>query len=177
MPDPILCDTPTKLQEAVAALSSTTSFAFDTEGRKLGTTYGKLSLISCRLLSGAFAGSTYLVDVLPLSKGDLQPLFSILSDPSVTKIVWDGRMDYSELLHGFGITLRGVLDLQLADVRSRSLRGEGQAQQFYRLSSGRYINRREWAKSPQQYSRIHRIQGLKGAAREFKIGNDRKCSA
>jgi len=36
-----------------------------------------------------------------------------LEDPNLLKYIWDGRSDYSELRHGHGITLKGLVDLQL----------------------------------------------------------------
>ena len=36
------------------------------------------------------------------------------------KVVWDGRMDYLEILSTYGVAIDGVLDLQVAEVVSRS---------------------------------------------------------
>ena len=50
-------------------------------------------------------------------------------------------MDFSELYHGWGVSLRGVLDLQLEDVDFRHQRGEDEEDQFSRLSP--YLHCRE----------------------------------
>ena len=43
-------------------------------------------------------------------------------------------MGFSELYHGWSVSLRGVLDLQLTDVDSRHRRGEDEEDQFSILS-------------------------------------------
>lgn len=55
----------------------------------------------------------YLVDVvtLPDATDNLKPF---LSDPQLAKYVWDGRKLFTEWQKGHGVTLRGLVDLQLA---------------------------------------------------------------
>lgn len=60
----------------------------------------------------------YLLDVLTFSRG-LDGLKEVLEDERVDKVVWDGRALGSELWHGNGISVRGVVDLQLLQVRQR----------------------------------------------------------
>jgi 3'-5' exonuclease len=64
----------------------------------------------------------YLVDVITLPQA-LKSLKSVLEDSGIQKVVWDGRMDFSELWHGHGIKLAGVLDLQLLGVYQGQSRG------------------------------------------------------
>jgi hypothetical protein len=56
-----------------------------------------------------------LVDVITYPQA-LVPLKTILEDSRLEKVVWDGRMDYSELWHGHGIKLTKPVDLQLVRV-------------------------------------------------------------
>ena len=67
-----------------------------------------------------------------------------LESTTITKYVWDGRCDYSELKHGHGITLKGVVDLQLADVHSEIERQE-----------------KNW--------NVHRLSSLKAAAEKWHV--------
>jgi exonuclease 3'-5' domain-containing protein 1 len=46
-------------------------------------------------------------------------LQQILEDPSVTKLMFDCRVDSDALFHQHGVSLKGVFDVQLADVASR----------------------------------------------------------
>lgn len=79
----------------------------DCEGRDLGSSSGKLSLIQLGV-----GDSIYLVDVIIFSEA-VALLKEYLEDPNLIKYVWDGRSDYSELRHGHGVTLKGLIDLQL----------------------------------------------------------------
>jgi len=121
----------------------------DCEGYSLGDVGGKLGLIQL-----GFGDKVYLVDVLtlPFSTSALKGL---LESPSFTKVMWDGRQDYIELLQGHGIELKGVLDLQLVEVQQRRLPGRigyvglrGMSRAFSELSlsqqrdSGIDLNRR-----------------------------------
>jgi len=58
----------------------------------------------------------YLVDILSLKHDPwtLDPLRVILEDAEIVKLIHDARMDSAALKHQFGISLRGVLDTQLA---------------------------------------------------------------
>jgi len=117
-----LCDTSSKLLDAVKVLRKGGPLVVDCEGDKLGKVGGKLSLILVgRQASDPF--HVYIVDVRALDDGHpngvLHSLFFILQSERTVKIVYDGRMDYSQLYHEYGVTLRNVVDLTLADVASR----------------------------------------------------------
>ena len=157
-PSYTLCDTPDQATAALAKLTYCTGFAFDSEGHNLGQGGGTLSLLSFKLPDGAI----FLVDAIVLTEQQLQPFLDILHDQNIRKWVWDGRMDYSELWHGHNVELRGVLDLQLADVTSRKERGEGPVQQLNRLSRGGYLNRGS-------YANVHRLNALSFAVQEHGV--------
>ncbi|TRM66984.1 ribonuclease H-like domain-containing protein [Schizophyllum amplum] len=136
-------------------------FAFVTEGVELGSIGGALSAMSFRTLNKR----SYLVDVLAFTPRQMQPLFDIIADESVTKLMWDGRMDASELLHGHAVELRGALDLQLADVDARRRR-ESFFKQKCRLRR-RGLRMRKITKEGFKY--VHRLNGLAGAAEEYGV--------
>lgn len=159
----MLVNTLPGLAALVAILRSRGTFAFDTEGRELGTTEGALSVVSFR----TFNAETFLVDVLAFTDEQLQPLFAVLADETVTKLVWDGRMDASELLHGHGVQLRGALDLQVADIAARRRR-ESFFDQKRRLSRG-YRSVPASSITTAEFTDVHRLNGLRGAAEEFGL--------
>lgn len=66
-----------------------------------------------RLIQIGIGDVIYLVDVvaLPETPDKLKPF---LSDPQLVKYVWDARRHFSEWKNGNGVTLRGLVDLQLA---------------------------------------------------------------
>ncbi|KAL4247458.1 Ribonuclease H superfamily protein [Abortiporus biennis] len=119
----ILCDQGAVLLGALAEMRDAPFIILDCEGQKLGSQTGILSIIGCRA-----RGKSYLIDILAFTgkikhQPLLQQLFRLLSSPKPLKIMFDGRKDFSEFYHGHGVHLRGVLDLQVADLSSRSLRG------------------------------------------------------
>ena len=164
--DYILCADDSSLADAIAAIQPASSLALDCEGKDLGVEGGTLSLISLRVLEPETSG-IYLIDTISLTKDQLSPIFDIIESSSVTKIVFDGRMDFSELYHGWSVSLRGVLDLQLADVDSRHQRGEDEEDQFSRLSP--YLHRREISGQPGSYSAVHKLCGLDQCIKDHGI--------
>ncbi|KAE9382344.1 hypothetical protein BT96DRAFT_774712, partial [Gymnopus androsaceus JB14] len=90
----------------------------------------------------------------------LQPLFDLLTNQDILKILYDGRMDFSALYHGFGVKLVNVIDLQLADVKSRYVRGETrerQSQRQRRCFSFKQVN---VPRNAYKYDDVHVLQGL-----------------
>ena len=167
--DYILSTDGPSLAEAISAVQSASVLALDCEGKDLGVESGALSLISLQALEPE-TSRAYLIDAINLTKDQLIPIFDIIQSSSVTKIVFDGRMDSSELYHGWNVSLRGVLDLQLADVESRRLRGEDEDDQLSRLSP--YLHRREIFGQPNSYSTVHKLCGLEQCIEEHKIITD-----
>lgn len=164
--DYILCDDNSSLAGAIAAIQLASVLVLDCEGKTLGVEGGTLSLIILRALEPNIS-KTYLIDAISLTKGQLNPIFNILRSSSVTRIMFDGRKDFSELFHGCNVYLRGVLDLQLADVDSRRQRGENQWKQISRLLAflpGREVYRKQYF-----YSAVQKLSGLEGCIGEHKI--------
>jgi len=116
---------------------------------------GALSLIC---VGSAFARYIFLFDVVCLTRFDLQPLLSLLAG-KVIKVVWDGRMDFIEILTTYGVGIaKNVCDLQVAEVLSRSkFRGEGENDRLGRLA--KYFGTDVW-KSRDRYAGMHKIIGL-----------------
>jgi exonuclease 3'-5' domain-containing protein 1 len=124
----------------------------------------------------AFAQFIFLFDVLTLTRYDLQPLLNFLGS-KVMKVVWDGRMDFIELLSTYNVSIgRNVCDLQVAEVLSRSIfRGERDDERLSRLVT--YFGPQVW-KSPSQFAGIHRVVGLQQCLEENGyrglVGKDRE---
>ena len=62
--------------------------------------------------------TTFVVDAIALNE-QIPLLAPFLSDRNIQKIVWDGRLGYSELWHRYEIRLQNVLDLQLMYLHDR----------------------------------------------------------
>ena len=85
----------------------------DFYGKKLGCTGGDLSILQIGLPK-----KTVVVDVIAV-EDDIPRLSPFLQNRSIQKIVWDGRLGYSELWHRYDIRLENVLDLQLVYLHDR----------------------------------------------------------
>jgi hypothetical protein len=83
------------------------------QGKGLGSTDGDLSLLQIGLPS-----KTFVVDAITLDD-NIPRLASFLQNRNIRKIVWDGRLGYSELWHRYAIRLENVLDLQLVYLHER----------------------------------------------------------
>ena len=83
------------------------------QGKGLGSTDGNLSLLQIGLTS-----KTFIVDAIALDD-NIPRLASFLQNRNIRKIVWDGRLGYSELWHRYAIRLENVLDLQLVYLHER----------------------------------------------------------
>ncbi|KAG6915174.1 hypothetical protein DXG01_012857 [Tephrocybe rancida] len=125
-----LCDNRISVESALVTLQQSTILAFDSEGLKLGQVGGKLSFIVLRSIQPVFTPGSFLFDAIKLSEEDIRPIFDILESSSVQKVVFDGRMDSSCLYHDHGVHLQNIVDLQLADIKSRAMRGEGFKEQL-----------------------------------------------
>ncbi|KAJ6597787.1 hypothetical protein DFH09DRAFT_1304550 [Mycena vulgaris] len=84
---------------------------------------------------------------------------------------FDGRMDYSALFHGHSTTMANVLDLQVVDVASRAMYGEGAENQLARLSP--YFAAIEVASNRAQYSKLHKLISLGNAMKQHAIRDAR----
>lgn len=129
----------------------------DCEGNNLGTPSGTLSLITVRRLAPPSA--TYIFDAVALSTTALNPIFNLLESPLTVKVLYDGRMDFACLFHDFGITMNNVLDMQLADIQSRSERGERDNDRLERLYTA-IPQYKIQSKGVGSFQQIHKLSGL-----------------
>ena len=113
--DYFLVDTKEKLEKAMESLKEATLVALDSEGVSLSRT-GR-----CTLVQIARNDEIFLLDLVSLSREDLiqTGLKEMLENESQKKLMWDGRTDCDALLHQVGIRVKGVVDLQVADVLQR----------------------------------------------------------
>lgn len=162
----LLCDTEDGLQAVVAIISQHNKLILDCEGRDLGDEGGALSLISIRTVPPS-TPLTAIIDAVALSKDKLRPIFDLLESPTIVKIMFDGRMDWCCLYHDYGVTIRNVLDMQLADVRARQIEGENEWEQLRRLSP--FIPRWEVSKQRALFKQVHRLSGLGKCIKDHKI--------
>jgi exonuclease 3'-5' domain-containing protein 1 len=172
-PHYVLVSTTEAIEQAVAALASSGYLIVDCEARELGMVGGALSLIS---IGTARAEQVFLFDALspalaPGSAG-ASAVLGLLERITKPKVVWDGRMDYVELLATYGIRMQNVLDLQLVEVITARtlLQGYDEQKRLNRLlrffPSVKVFGR--------QYSRfpdIHLLAGLSSCIREYKLGD------
>lgn len=167
--DYVWCDDERSLEDAIDSIKLCSEVILDCEGQDLGQKGGSLSLISFRTI-GFKAPKTYLIDAVSLDKNTLRPVFDIIqSRSSPTKIMFDGRMDYSELFHGHGTPIRNVLDLQLADIYSRRQRGEGEERQLLRLSP--YLRRGEVVGQRNCYTQVQKLCSLQQCISEHGVNS------
>ncbi|KAJ7152873.1 hypothetical protein C8R46DRAFT_1228435 [Mycena filopes] len=163
------CDTVQGLSVVAASLRGSSTLFLDCEGHDLGLVGGGLSLISLGTPTPT-QPRTFLIDAIALSTADLRPIFDLLESPHVKKVVFDGRMDQTALYyeHG-GVRLQNVVDLQLADIKSRVLRGEseGSLEQLMRLSP--YLLQSEVQANPRLYHRVQKLPGLEQTVREHGV--------
>jgi len=160
--DYILCNDSNSLCGALGHIRSASYVVLDCEGERPGESDGCVTLVGCRV-----AGQNFLIDVQEISDADLRPFYDVLESQNVTKVMFDGRADFSQLFNGRGVHLKGVLDLQVADVMSRPLRGETITHQLMRLSP--FIPNREVASNPENYRMVHRLLGMNLCLEEYGI--------
>jgi 3'-5' exonuclease len=98
------------------------------EGRDLGRGGGKLGLIQIGVKE-----DIYLLDILTYGK-NLEAIKSILENPEVDKIMWDGRFASAELFHEHEISIQPVIDVQLVHVYEKT-RGRIAARGFISAES------------------------------------------
>jgi exonuclease 3'-5' domain-containing protein 1 len=161
-----LCASEHDLAAAVAVLSQSQYLVLDCEGRELGMQGGALSLLQ---IGTARAQAVFLVDALsvPRDAPAMRALAALLGHADLPKLVWDGRMDAIALRETYGIVLRGVLDMQLAEILSRAEpRGEQDSERLRRLRST--VGQRSIAAN--SYKEMHTLAGLDTCLRLFRSG-------
>ncbi|MBC5994839.1 ribonuclease D [Pontibacter cellulosilyticus] len=103
-----LIDTDELLAQAVEDLSKSTELALDLEFDQHRYTYG-FNLCLIQLTSGN--GICYIIDPFPLK--DLQPVYTLLQNENITKIIHHANNDIL-LLDKLGCNIRAVLDTDVA---------------------------------------------------------------
>ncbi|KAJ3769831.1 ribonuclease H-like domain-containing protein [Lentinula raphanica] len=163
MPNFALCNTPFSVIAAVSLLNASPAIIVDCEALQLGTRGGILSLISIRSISPK-PSYCYLFDALALSSSYLQPLFNLLTNPNILKVFYDGRRDWCAFYYTYKVRIRNVLDLQLVDLTSRFMRGEGTAQQRQRLL--RLFTLEQIKQNEAKFAHVHVLNGLAASLKE-----------
>ncbi|KAF7305838.1 3'-5' exonuclease [Mycena chlorophos] len=119
---PILHNTPDSIPALLEALQNSQTLFFDCEGVNLGTKGGSLTVMSFGTPQSP--DDAHIVHVRPIGATALRPIFYLLESETIQKVVFDGRMSQCALFYGFdGVTLRNVVDLQIADVNLKASRG------------------------------------------------------
>jgi exonuclease 3'-5' domain-containing protein 1 len=173
-----LCSTPESLRAALETLSGCSHVFLDCEGHTLGAVGGKLSLLNLGVVldrDGERRLFTFLIDTLAFQGSNyrhLVPIFDILRSEVVFKVVFDGRMDASELRHCHGVQLRNVLDLQVADILSREKRGESLEKRLGRLVG--FLPEHEIRRNRALYLQVQKLNGLESALEEHGVPSDGK---
>ncbi|KAI0759904.1 ribonuclease H-like domain-containing protein [Irpex lacteus] len=168
-PQIMFCGTVNSVKKAMTNLSSSQFIFMDCEGVELGVVGGALSILSLGVIPRGSPNTLkiYLIDATNLSVSRLRPLFDLLASPKVIKVVWDGRMDYSALYHEYGVQMRNVIDLQVADILSRVSR-DTPAQHLQRFKGYVQANLLDKADVKKRYQKLHRISSLYQATQEHK---------
>ena len=112
---PQLIDDEMSLKKLCAQLQGGAWLAVDTEFERESTYYPELCLVQV-----AGNGNVGLID--PLAMTDLEPLFALLYDPSITKVFHSARQDFEIFFHLKGCVPAPLFDTQIA----ASLRGYDQ---------------------------------------------------
>jgi len=160
----VYCDHPASFANAVFFLRSAPYLILDCEGNNLGRAEGSVTLIC---VGTPFAEHIFLFDMLSpfLTRRDIDGLLHLFSDENILKIVWDGRMDHLEIWTTYGVSLQGVLDLQVAEVMSRFyIRGEGEDARARRLRN--HLSIPAAKKLTGRYDGLHAVIGLQRCWKE-----------
>jgi len=167
----VLCDSPSTVDYAMQILWRSPFLILDCEGNSLGRAGGSISLIC---VGTPLAEHIFIFDTLSptLNPRDFQLLWQLFLNPRIIKVVWDGRMDYLEIWSTFGVSLEGVLDLQVVEVVSRmTLRGEGELERLERLTHAGFSSLAVWNHIP-QYVDLHAVIGLVKCCRDSGFGDE-----
>lgn len=99
MSSAVYCNDTQSLSQAIAATKEAGSCVLDCEGYELGDKKGQLTIV--QIIPNQPQSVSYIIDVLALQPlpGALQPLKQLLSDASITKILFDCRNDSGALWH------------------------------------------------------------------------------
>ncbi|KAI0049332.1 hypothetical protein FA95DRAFT_1556986 [Auriscalpium vulgare] len=118
------CSTRAEVISAIATLSLHAYAVLDCEGRELGTSQGALSLLCLGTpIVPDCPQVIYIIDIPAIrhDSGSVAALSTFLADPTIIKVVWDGRMDAIELYETLAADMGTVLDLQIAEIFGRPM--------------------------------------------------------
>ncbi|CAL1709437.1 unnamed protein product [Somion occarium] len=158
--------------EAAILLSQSPYLVVDCEGRDIGRSNGQLSLLA---IGTARAEHVFLFDVLNIrdaTEPSLSALLSLLSEASIPKIMWDGRCDYLEILLLYGVQMKEIWDLQVAEIASQALRGEGESKRMAELAHRGGYTWKVVSRESHLFQGIYMVNGLAGIARKFHLTNE-----
>ncbi|KAJ8520649.1 hypothetical protein ONZ45_g2591 [Pleurotus djamor] len=169
----VVVNTTEALANAISSIEGADYLILDSEGLDLGNVGGRISIIILRPIPrGPQRASTiYIVDAITLSQETLQPLLRIIQADSPVKIVYDGRMDYTELNSAFNIRMGKTLDMQIVDILSRRTR-QTIHEQMRRLPTWL---RSTAMSSPASHADIHNLSSLGYCMKEHGIYNTGKA--
>ncbi|KAI0092672.1 ribonuclease H-like domain-containing protein [Irpex rosettiformis] len=168
-PQIVFCGTARSVKDASSVLSNANIIFMDCEGVDLGVRGGTLSIITLGVISlhSPTNLNIYIIDVAHLPLVDIQPIYDLLASSNATKVVWDGRMDYSALYHYYRVRMQNVVDLQLVDILSRESRDTPE-EHLKRFSDYVQPKLLKSADGKKLYGKIHRLNSLINAVREHK---------
>ena len=155
-----LCATYEEAAAAASELSRLSTVILDCEGRDIGVPGGALSIIA---LGDSTASRIFLFDVVALPDAQnplLEPLLSLLRSDDITKLVWDGRCDFTEIADTYGVLIDGIVDVQLAEVMARpphKLDGSTRARQTISYFKSSNVIMTHIAEDPSILEGIHRV--------------------
>lgn len=167
----IMCNNSADCHFAYTILYRASFLILDCEGNNLGRAGGCVTLVC---VGTPLAEHIFLFDMLSpaLSPNDLAPLWQLFSSRAILKIVWDGRMDFLELWVSYKVRLECVLDLQVAEVVSRStMRGEDEEHRLARLAAT-YFSKVAVQRHTEQYDGINVLIGLQQCCQDCRLGED-----
>lgn len=91
-----------------------------------------------------------LVDPLALEVDELAPLFEILEDPEIVKILHSARNDIIQIDRDYGVSIKNLFDTQIAarflDYEQNSL--NWMLEELANVNTGRQYTRFDWTKRP-----------------------------
>lgn len=168
------CTTADAAELSLPTLSKAEYLVVDCEGRDLGTRFGALSTIS---VGTPRPSETFVYDAVLLDCSALMKVMDLLSNPELLKVMWDGRMDFSEIYHTYQKRIENVLDMQLAEVMSRTRQRQMEADRQRRIKA--YLRPSLVFPWKDDYEGIHVVVGMKRCLDEQGLasssGKDRKC--
>ncbi|KIJ53721.1 hypothetical protein M422DRAFT_25525 [Sphaerobolus stellatus SS14] len=166
-----VCTTPDGVAATLSILQAAEYIVVDCEGENLGDRYGHLSIISIGAYGAAISESNiphiFLYDAVELTPEGLGPILALLADPQIIKVMWDGRMDFTEIYHTYGTTIENVLDLQIAEIMSRGRRGETERKRMERLAT--FFRLKALQDAPEEYEQIQVVLGMQRCLEEHRL--------